>query len=93
MHALIIHPYICINVYVHVCIYMQVVSTLRNVLLSRGFVEYIDGVHIPHTCHFQWKTTRYTDNESIGTAEEQAGGRAKDVQFRQRINHFQKTSR
>ncbi len=68
------------------------VSTLRNVLLSRGFVEHVDGVHAPHSCNFQWKTTRYSDAEAAGTAEEQAAGRARDVQQRQRINHFQKTS-
>ena len=70
----------------------DVVSTIRNVLMARGFVEFVDGLHTPHSCNFQWKTTRYADTEAAGTEAEQAAGRSRDVQTRQRINHFQKTS-
>jgi hypothetical protein len=70
----------------------DVVSTIRNVLMARGFVEFVDGLHAPHSCNFQWKTTRYADAEAAGTEAEQAAGRSREVQTRQRINHFQKTS-
>ena len=68
------------------------VSTLRNVLLARGFVEFVDNHHAPNSWNFQWKTTRYSDADSVGpaaTADAQADA---SVARRQRINHFQKTS-
>lgn len=79
-----------------VCVCVQVVSTLRNVLLARGFVEFVDNHHAANSWNFQWKTTRYSDADSVGPVAAAAGdalqGEAASVARRQRINHFQKTS-
>lgn len=69
---------------------LQVVSSLKNVLLARGFVEFIDHHHHPNSWNFQWKTTRYSDVESIGP-EAASSAHDGDVRHKQKINHFQKT--
>jgi len=48
----------------------DVVSSLKNVLLARGFVEFVDHHHAPNSWNFQWKTTRYTDREARGGGAE-----------------------
>lgn len=72
-------------------------STLRNVLLSRGFVEFIPGFHVPGSCNFHWKTTRFAEAElaaakPVAQSHNQAVNTPEQVQHRQKINHFQKTS-
>jgi hypothetical protein len=69
----------------------QVVSSLKHVLLARGFVEFIDHHHVTNSWNFQWKTTRYSDLDSIGP-ESSSSAPDGDIAHKQKINHFQKTS-